>query len=142
MGRRRQLVRLPDWNSRFIEYIRWVRVQPFQPGILDCGLLLAGAVEALTGVDYASKFRGKYQTLEEGKERLQEVGFNNHFQFAQSILPMAHPSEAMIGDGAIMRTDDDQFGLGVVIGSRVLCLTEHKGAVTFDLMEAKRVLLV
>jgi len=52
--------RLIDWQARASAYIERVAAQPFRYGSLDCGLFVAGAIEALTGVDVAAPLRGQY----------------------------------------------------------------------------------
>jgi hypothetical protein len=53
-----KLARLPDWQSRLSEYILRNARRPFRYGELDCGLWVAGAIEAMTGVDVAAELRG------------------------------------------------------------------------------------
>jgi hypothetical protein len=55
-------MRLPDWQKRLSEYIVRCTYTPFQYGSQDCGLFVAGAIEAMTGVDVAAQLRGRYTT--------------------------------------------------------------------------------
>jgi hypothetical protein len=52
------MFRLPDWQSRLDGYLQACARQPFQYGELDCGLFVAGAIRAMTGVDVAEELRG------------------------------------------------------------------------------------
>jgi hypothetical protein len=55
--RNAQISRRGDWQSRLSEYVVAVARQPFKYGELDCGLFVAGAIEAMTGVDVAAELR-------------------------------------------------------------------------------------
>jgi hypothetical protein len=59
------MTRLPDWQSRLSEYLTRCAHTPFKYGSLDCGLFIAGAIEAVTGVDVALPLRGNYTTRTE-----------------------------------------------------------------------------
>jgi hypothetical protein len=56
------MTRFPDWQSRLSDYLVRTANRPFQYGVLDCGLFVAGAIEAMTGVDVADGMRGKYSS--------------------------------------------------------------------------------
>lgn len=63
------MTRLPDWQSRLSEYILVNARRPFQYGELDCGLFVAGAIHAMTGVDVAAELRG-YSSRREAFDRI------------------------------------------------------------------------
>ncbi len=56
------MIRRPDWQSRLSDYLVRTANRPFQYGELDCGLFVAGAIEAMTGVDVAAELRGEYSS--------------------------------------------------------------------------------
>lgn len=56
------MVRREDWASRLYQYIADVQDEPFAWGAHDCLLFVADCVMAMTGVDYAERFRGRYKT--------------------------------------------------------------------------------
>ncbi len=60
------LQRLQDWRPRLVGYLETVRTRSFAYGSHDCGLFAAGAVRAMTGVDLAAQFRGRYDSLKAG----------------------------------------------------------------------------
>lgn len=49
-----------DWHHKLHDYLVANSKTPFKWGSFDCALFTAGAVQAMTGVDTASDFRGKY----------------------------------------------------------------------------------
>jgi hypothetical protein len=59
------LTRKPDWQSCLSSYVLECAAKPFRYGELDCGLFVAGAIEAMTGVDVAGDLRGVYATRKE-----------------------------------------------------------------------------
>ena len=54
--------RFPDWPERLAAFIESRRATPFAWGGHDCCLFAADAVLALTGVDRAATWRGRYAT--------------------------------------------------------------------------------
>lgn len=54
--------RLTDWRARLHEFLRANETRPFVWGEWDCCIgLMAGAVMAMTGRDYAVGYRGTYK---------------------------------------------------------------------------------
>lgn len=56
------MMRRQDWVVRLDAYLKARAGLPFVFGANDCCLFAAGAVEAMTGEDLATGFRGKYRT--------------------------------------------------------------------------------
>jgi hypothetical protein len=56
------LTRLPNWQSQLSDYLISVAYARFAYGGMDCGLFVAGAIAAMTGVDTAVNLRGKYRS--------------------------------------------------------------------------------
>ena len=57
------LKRTEHWATRELDsFLKSHAHTTFQYGALDCCLLAADAIQAMTGVDIASDFRGKYST--------------------------------------------------------------------------------
>ncbi len=53
--------RLPNWDTKLLpEFVVQRRKMPFAWGANDCCILAADAVKAITGVDIAADFRGRY----------------------------------------------------------------------------------
>jgi hypothetical protein len=58
-----QLTKKQHWQTRHFHAFLLDRAdKPFQWGVNDCALLVADAIEAITGTDIAADFRGKYTT--------------------------------------------------------------------------------
>lgn len=51
-----------DWETRLSQHIEAHRTAAFEWGRCDCCTFSMGAVEAITGVDQMSEFRGKYSS--------------------------------------------------------------------------------
>lgn len=54
--------RLPDWRERLEAEVRRKADYAFAWGSNDCCLFACDLVRAMTGVDYAAAFRGRYST--------------------------------------------------------------------------------
>lgn len=61
--------RLPDWPARLVNFIEARRERAFSWGESDCCLFVCDGVEAVTGTDPASRWRGLYAS-EKGARRL------------------------------------------------------------------------
>ncbi len=64
-----KISRRGDWQSRLSDYLVAVARRPFKYGDLDCGLFVAGAIAAMTGVDVARDLRG-YSSRREAFARI------------------------------------------------------------------------
>lgn len=92
--------------------------KPFAYGVNDCLLMVAGAVELLTGVDHARAYRGRYSSLAEGKRLIGKTPL----QFVRGVLPAIHPSRAGDGDIGAVRSGRD-IGFGIFIGAHLYVQT-------------------
>ncbi len=118
------LRRLPDWRARLLTYVANAAQTPFEEGKHDCALFFAGAVDAMTGVDFAAPWRGRYTTTRGGLRVLRRDGFADHVALAAYHLPGKPPAFLAVGDGAVVETDDGP-ALGVVQGAQVYILLPH-----------------
>ncbi|GAA2867512.1 hypothetical protein GGQ99_001281 [Aminobacter niigataensis] len=57
-----KLQRLPDWERRLALVVEHHLETPGEWGVADCLLTVADAVEAVTGVDPATRIRGAYSS--------------------------------------------------------------------------------
>lgn len=114
--------RRADWRSRLAQYLAAVAHRPFRPGQHDCALFAAGAVEAMTGADLASAWRGSYRRLEDGLAALQAAGFEGLPALAAACFPEVAPALAQAGDLAVLPGDETGAALGVVQGPAVYVL--------------------
>lgn len=131
------IVRLPDWRPRLQAWLTEVRDRPFAYGEHDCALFAAGAVAAMTGVDLAAEYRGRYGSLKEGFN----LARGGHLALLRQHLEPIAPALAQVGDIALI----GEVGfpaLGVFEGGQVLVLRERGGLGTIPraaAMQAYRV---
>jgi hypothetical protein len=59
------LTRSSSWQSSLSQYLVACARQPFRYGVMDCGLFIAGAISAMTGLDVAAPLRGTYTNRRE-----------------------------------------------------------------------------
>lgn len=101
------------------DYVDRLAGRRFQWGVNDCLIMVAGAVELLTGVDHAEPYRGKYNSLVEGKKLIGK----SLLRFVGSKLPPIEPVRAVDGDvGAVKQ--GREWGFGVFIGAHLYVMTE------------------
>lgn len=114
------------WRVRFDALLDDIRRRPFCYGEHDCALgLAAAAVEAITGVDIAARYRGRYHSRVGALRVLRNDGFADLAELAAQLLPEIAPGRAQRGD-IVAFPDEGPFGfsLGVVNDERVLVLRE------------------
>ena len=114
-------MRLPDWRQRLVAYLAEAHRLPYVEGEHDCALFTASAVHAMTGVDYAAPYRGRYTTTRGGIRILRKDGFKDHIALAAHHLKEKPVSFAVPGDVAVADADDGQ-ALGIVQGENVYVL--------------------
>lgn len=115
--------RLPEWRARLANYLGAVSARRFRPGRHDCAIFAAGAVEAITGLDLADAWRGKYISLGAGRAMLRAKGFQDHLALAVALFPEVPPALAQVGDLAALPGDAGFAALGVIQGPGVYVLT-------------------
>lgn len=129
-------MRLPDWNTRLVAYLTEAARTPFAEGTHDCALFFAGGVNAMTGVDPAARWRGRYTTTRGGLRVLRRDGFSDHIAVAAHQFEEIPPAFARPGDGAAVRTSEGE-ALGIVQGEWVYVL-DRSGAALVPLLTAQR----
>lgn len=115
------IARYPDWRARLTAYLAAGAREPFAYGRHDCALFAAGAVAAMTGIDLAAPFRGRYRSLRGGLRVMRAAGYADHVALAAAHLPACDPARALPGDLAVFDTPDGR-ALGVVQGPGVYVL--------------------
>ncbi|UDF29395.1 UNVERIFIED_ORG: hypothetical protein LHK14_18055 [Roseateles sp. XES5] len=135
------LKRRDDWRAHLLAYLAEVKATPLNYGGHDCGVgLVARAVEAMTGVDLAAQWRGRYDSARGALRMLRDDGYADLETLGRSMLPAFHPSLGQIGDIALVR-DDGLGALGIVQGERIIVMTET-GLGSVDLLAAKLIFRV
>jgi hypothetical protein len=102
-------MRLQDWPRRLDVYFRDQSGKEFRYGIHDCCTFSCGAVFAMTGIDPAEGFRGKYQSRKQARAILREYG-GLEKMLGNAGFRKIRVAEARRGDLAFVR----QGLLGVV----------------------------
>lgn len=119
------MMRRPDWKVRLTDYVARAARVPYAIGRHDCALFAAGAVEAVTGRDPASGWRGAYDTKIAGLKALRRAGHDDHLAATAALLEEIHPAFAAAGDIAAVRdAESGSLVLGVVQGEMVYVLRE------------------
>ena len=120
------LKRLPDWRARFAAEMDRQRRDPHAWGHHDCALgLAAGAVVAITGLDLAAPWRGRYATPLGAARVLRCGGFATLGDMVASVLPEVPPAFANIGDIGVLSADGPVAeALCVVDASGLIVMTE------------------
>lgn len=116
------LKRVRDWRARLSDVIEDRRRTPFDE-IKNCGVFLADCVFAMTGVDLAAKYRGKYKSVAEGIILLRRDGYHDLCAFLEKHLDEIPPAMARSGDVMAFVTDLGWAG-GIVNGERVTVMSE------------------
>jgi hypothetical protein len=112
------LQRLPGWRSRLYASIEAHRRYPFQFGSHDCCILCADGVLAMTGVDVAAPFRGRYDDAASALRRLREAGYDDQVALAADNFAEVHIAQARVGDLAAVPNDESwAMALGIVTGA-------------------------
>lgn len=128
--------RRKDWRAQLSAVIEDRRRVPFSDKN-NCGLFLADCVDAMTGVDFALPFRGKYETVAEGILLLRKAGHSDLCAFLAAYLEEVHPSLARAGDVAAFPSEPTGWAGGIVNGERITVMTE-KGLGTVSRDDAMR----
>ncbi|NVK56652.1 MAG: hypothetical protein HWE26_13660 [Alteromonadaceae bacterium] len=122
-----KLTRRADWPVRLSTYLRGVG--PYEIGVTDCALFVAGAIEAITGADLAARYRGRYRRKLDGLRILRADGFADPRSYFAAHLPATDRPQA--GDVAILKNS-----LAIVQGSRAVYVAGSSGVGVVPIGEA------
>lgn len=100
------------------DYIDLVGARPFQWSVNDPLMMVAGAVELLTGIDHAEGLRGRYDSCAEGKKL---IGMSA-LRFVSERVPEVPIIEAVDGDIAAIK-QGREYGFGIFIGAQIYTMT-------------------
>lgn len=128
--------RRPDWHARLTGFLLDCAGRPYRPGRFDCAIFAAGAIEAMTGVDLAADWRGRYRTLRGGLRVLRAEGYHDHLALAAAHFPAIPIALAQSGDLAVVDGPDGP-ALGVVMGPQIHALHPEAGLVALPLLQAQ-----
>lgn len=112
-------MRLDNWESKLAVYLE--NVGPFEWGKNDCCLFAANAVEVMTGVDPAKKYRG-YKTKIGAAKKIKDVGIEGAWtaEFGDPI----NPKLCQRGDVVFFANANDP-AVGICIGSEFAAMGEN-----------------
>ena len=119
------LTRREDWPSRLAAALEEARDKPFRWGSHDCGLFAADCVLAMTGTDPAALYRGQYVDEAGARDTLWLIsGGGLRAAWTKALGPaMNNVRMARRGDVVLVDVGGVE-ATGVVVGSRVACLSE------------------
>jgi len=115
------MARLQGWELALVDAVEGARDRPFQWGVHDCATWAFDVRLALTGIDSADAWRGKYRTEKGATRMLRLLGCKTVKDLADSILGDALPTALFAQRGDIVLGGPEQ-ALGVCIGSDALFL--------------------
>ena len=127
------LRRARDWRKRLSDVIEERRRVPFTEEN-NCALFMADCVAAMTGVDLAADYRGKFKSLAEAIILLRKAGYADLCEFLTQHLDEIPPALARAGDVMAFPTEQTGWAGGIVNGERVTVMSEAGlGTVSRDL---------
>jgi hypothetical protein len=116
-------MRRADWEIRLGDYLASVADRPFAWGNHDCALHSANAVLAMTGIDFAKRFRGRYRTAIGSVRALKRYGAGTLEGTIDAMFPTIGRAFAGRGD-LVMHAG----ALGICVGGDGLFVGEEGGA--------------
>lgn len=109
--------RIEGWEKRLADLVSDRDARPFAWGEFDCALFGADAAQAVTGVDPAAVYRGRYSTKRGAYAALKRVcGGGLEEAVVANGWPEIAPALAGRGDVGITETDDGP-AVAVCMGS-------------------------
>ena len=128
-------MRYHDWPERLFTVVKKAKQSTFVWGENDCALFACDCVKAMTGIDHASKARGKYKTEKGAWRALAKIeGVKTLPELADKYLgSRIDLVNAKRGDVVSLIVDSAE-ALGIVVGSCAVFLTIN-GARTVPLHE-------
>lgn len=128
------LNRLSNWQSQLSEYLISCARTPFRYGQLDCGIFVADAIRAMTGVDVGEPLRGRYKTRTEAFALIKSLcGRASMDALAtylaeQHSIPAVPVLRAQRGDAVVLR-HGRRSSLGLIAMHGTEILTPYKDGI-------------
>jgi hypothetical protein len=130
------MTRLEYWPQILADFMA-AADRPFEWGAWDCGLFSAACVQAMTGVDIAAEFRGRYKTAKGARRVMRGTMGEMMTRVAATYgMPEIRPSLAQRGDMVMIDTPDGE-ALGICIGATIACLSPF-GLLFLPMTRARR----
>lgn len=130
-------MRKENWWDRLSAYLDKVRDKPFKWGEHDCCLFSSNCVEAMTGVDYMSEYRGGYDSQETAWEVLK--GKTLYMTIKKKLGKPVPLAMAQRGD-VVYHVFHNGPAVGISIGQDALFVgqEEKKGLVTHPVLKCSK----
>jgi hypothetical protein len=109
------MARRGDWEQALASYLIECEGRPYAWGEHDCALFAAGAALAMTGVDPAAAFRGRYHSKRTAMAALRSIGAGTLKTTIDAIYAPIGIGFAQRGDWAL-----HEGAVGVVAGAFAL----------------------
>lgn len=129
--------RYPDWPDRLAAFVHARRRLPFVWGSNDCAIFACDGWLALTGVDLAATFRGRYDTAAGAARALRAHGCRDLAGLAVLMAGrhgIAEVAPRAAGRSAIglLAESGPLGGLALRIGAGWASVVEDRGYATFE----------
>lgn len=118
------LRRLEGWDVALAQYLIACDSLALSYGRFDCALWVAGAIEAMTGIDLGGPYRGRYSDSVSAGRVLAAAGWKDVFAVADAFLPPISAQEARRGD-VLGLLGEDGPTLGIAIGGAAIALSSE-----------------
>ena len=121
------ITRHHDWPSRLLAQVEAARQLPFEWGVADCCLTACDMVQAITGVDPAAHFRGRYSTKAGAYRSLKAYAGGGLAATVERItaelgMPEVPPLSAQRGDVVLIHAPEcppESLALAICIGGYI-----------------------
>ena len=140
----RMMQRRPDWQEVLDGFLRAHENQRFEYGTWDCCLFVCDAIAAMTGVDLATAYRGKYSTRTGALQAIgEQLGTASILAVAENSAAAHHMPEVPLlhahrGDMVLVARGRD-YSLGLVaLNGREAIVTSKRGLWRLPLSRAVR----
>jgi hypothetical protein len=146
-GAAKKLARKPNWDTdAFDKFLLSRATTPFAWGGNDCALFAADAIEAITGIDIAADFRGRYRTEASAWKAIAKVCNGTTVEHAAAycaekfgLVEWEHPLMARRGDLVVFEDAPGHTIAGVVhLNGRQLISVGEDGWKRFPITQVKR----
>ncbi len=117
------MTRRPDWEQRLHDHLAHCADRAFAWGEHDCALFSADAVLAMTDVDLAAAYRGRYRTAIGSVRALRRYGAGTLEATIDASLPSKPVAFAITGDVVMV----DGMA-GICLGAVAVFVGEADGA--------------
>jgi len=97
---------------------------PFDEAKNNCGLFVANCIRAMTGVDLAYRYRGRFSSLREGLALIREDGYDDLCDLLAARLEEIPAVKAVNGDVMAFSNNLTGWAIGICNGEMVTVLRE------------------